>query len=225
MKLLIAGLACVVLSGFARPGCITVTTTPVLVSSSVVIVTVRQDGKPVEGAVLEGFRQPKNYEAEFTLVTDATGTASTPTLSAGLYAISALTAQGEIGDLLLSVPNKAESGTTSLSIDLDKSMWNQSKRNPEAMKSIAEFRGTVGDAVGSTQPGGLIAVYSRDSVDKKPTAILHPDHEGQFSAKLKDGRYLVAFYAQDALPVVVLIRISGEGDKKPLAIKLGMRMC
>jgi len=223
MRGLIIALASIVTSGGARAGCPTVTGVAPVSVSSYVNVTVLMDGSPVEGAVLEGFRQPKNYEAEFTLVTDARGTAATPKLSQGLYVISALTAEGKIGELLLSV--KAASNTTSIPFDLDKGTWNQFKRTPEDTQSIAQFYGTVADAVGAAERGGVIAVYEVNSANKKPIAILHPDRNAHFSANLKDGSYLVTFYANDALPVVVLIRVSGEGDKKALAIKLGMRMC
>jgi hypothetical protein len=224
MRRVMIALSCFLLSATAGAECVTVTTTSVVpLSSSAVSITALQGGKPLEGTVIEVLlRMPGGIR--YSLVTEANGTATLPKLSPGTYVVTALSVEGKVAGITLTVPEGAGSNVTNFSIDLNKGNMSSATPGLEANEEVAEFRGILQDENGGVLPGGTIAVYEKNSDNKRPVALIHSDSSGRFSAELKDGSYTAVFSVQGFRAKVVPIQVSKAEGAEDVVIKLMIGM-
>jgi hypothetical protein len=225
VKRVAIALSCFLLAVVARAECPAAEAVGVLRSSSIVRITALQNAKPVEGAVVEVFREPRLYEAHFTLVTDVDGVVTVPKLSPGSYYIAALSAEAKVAELLLDVPEDASESTTDFSMDFAKNYWSSFKTIRATTQTIAAFQGHLDGMGGAFLIGAVIAVYESGSDNKRPVTVIRPDEMGHFSAKLKDGTYVAVVFLEGFRAEIVPVEISMTRGTKEVAIKLAILMC
>jgi hypothetical protein len=223
MKILPILIASLLFSAFANAECVTVDSGPPKPSFRNVRIVASVEGKPVRDASVEVLLEGKDL---FSLRTDQHGIAALPPLHPGYYWVTATSDNRWQAGTYLYIVDDSSKKTTTLRLGLQpptsaaQQELNAAAREVLVTEHLQFFKGTVQEPSGGRVPGAVIQLFPKD-FQVKPTPIrLTANENGNFSAPLADGAYVVVIGLPGFKSFIAGLQIARSGEAQELQVSL-----
>lgn len=190
----------------------------------------RNNGKPLAGIRVEVYRGfgwhdgLPHSKALLLLTSNQLGEVTLPTLPDGEYLILALSKPNLEDWLYLDVSSDERSRQS-----FDLNLWPQPPTFAEKLAAaeastevatVSEIRGIVFDPTGAHIPKATVEVLVKGTQGKRHAATLRTGADGEFSAEMPEGQYVLIVSALGFVQYFRLVTVSRLGSSDALQIKL-----
>lgn len=198
----------------------TVSVATVLHSTTTVRIAPLINGKPEKGVKVEFYRYSaggRDDEPCLTLTSDDNGWVAAFKLAPGSYDVIASAHKNLVAVRLLDVEAQNGDAPTAFSMDLRPSIfptWEEllerAENQPITIK-LKACRGVVQDVSGAVIPGAFVRIVRKGTDHKDRVAGVKSGPNGEFSAELPNGTYIVIVAAPAFLTQAIPFEVTKDG--------------